>query len=104
MKLRVTEQMIFVAAGAVAAGIINRQVSKKVAFLSQPVVGGLLALPAFFLYNPQGGNRQQDLNLILLGLMAGGLASGLDGINGIPQLQQQINGPGNRPVQINFHK
>lgn len=99
MKLKVTEQMIFVGAGAIAAGILTKQLAKRFpGVLTQPVAGALLVLPAAVLYNSSETGRGRDLNLLLLGLMAGGLASGIDGVGGFPPY---LNGPQNRPVQIN---
>jgi len=102
MKVKVTEQMLFVAAGAVAAGIITKQLAKKTNnVISQPVAGGLLMLPALFLFNDSDTGRGRDINLLLLGLMAGGIASGIDGVGGMGQIPE-LNGT--RPVQINVHR
>lgn len=99
MKLKLTEQMIFVAAGSVAAGIITKQLAKKFPnVITQPVAGALLALPAILFYNEKDMGRLKDLNLLLLGLMAGGIASGIDGVGELPL---GINGSINRPIQIN---
>lgn len=102
MKLKVTEQMLFVGAGAVAAGILTKQLAKKFpGVLTQPVAGALLAVPALFLFNENDTGRGRDLNLLLLGLMAGGIASGIDGVGGIGHIPE-LNGA--RPVQINVHR
>lgn len=94
--------MLFVAAGAVAAGILTKQLANKLpGVLTQPVAGALLALPALFLFNESDSGRGRDINLILLGLMAGGLASGIDGVGSIGAIQQPN---GTRPVQINVHR
>jgi hypothetical protein len=102
MKLKVTEQMLFVGAAAIAAGIVTKQLAKKFpGVLTQPVAGALLTVPALFLFNESDTGRGRDLNLILLGLMAGGLASGIDGVGGIGAI---VEPNGNRPVQINVHR
>lgn len=92
--------MLFVAVGAVAAGIATRQLAKRFSgVLTQPVAGALLAVPALFFFSESDTGRGKDLNLLLLGLMAGGISSGIDGVGGIGNIQE-LNGQ--RPVQINF--
>lgn len=94
--------MLFVAAGAVAAGIITKQLAKRTnGVVSQPVAGALLAVPVLFLFNESDTGRGRDINLLLLGLMAGGLASGIDGVGGIGAIPEHN---GTRPVQINVHR
>lgn len=103
MKLKVTEQMLFVAAGAVVAGIATKQLAKRFpGVLTQPVAGALLAVPALLLFNESDTGRGRDINLLLLGLMAGGLSSGIDGVGGVGQISE-LSGVG-RPVQINVHR
>lgn len=102
MKVKVTEQMLFVAAGAVVAGIATKQLAKRFpGVLTQPVAGALLAVPALLFFNESDTGRGRDINLILLGLMGGGLASGIDGVGGIGNIPE-LNGT--RPVQINVHR
>ena len=102
MKLKVTEQMLFVAGGAILAGIATKQLAKRFpGVLTQPVAGALLAVPALLFFNESDTGRGRDINLILLGLMGGGLASGIDGVGGIGNISE-LNGT--RPVQINVHR
>lgn len=96
MKLKVTEQMMFVGAAAVAGAIATRKLNQfapKV--LTQPVAGVIMMIPALLLYNDNDTGRNRDLNLILLGLMAGGLGAAFDG------KEVTVTGMGPGPVQIN---
>lgn len=88
--------MLFVGAAAIVGGIATRKLNKMSPnVLTQPVAGVLMVIPALLLYNDNESGRARDLNLILLGLMAGGLGAAFDGKD------FSMNGIGPGPVQIN---
>lgn len=98
MKLKVTEQMLFVGAAAIAGSMATRQLNKRLPkIFTQPVAGAMMVIPALLLYNDNESGRARDLNLILLGLMAGGLGAAFDGKD---FSMGGIGGP-HSPVQIN---